>query len=702
MKNRDSSKKSCVLLDHLLQLEIKINQFYMKKALCCLLTFVIIHYTQAQAPKITSFTPTNGTVGTSVTITGTSFNTTPAGNIVFFGATRATVTAATATSLTVTVPTSGTYGAITVLNTGTSLAAYSTQFFNPTFSPNKGSITTADYTAKVDFTTGPAPYLVAIGDLDGDGKPDLAVANSYSNTVSIFRNTSTSGSIAAGSFGAKVDFATGIQPISVTIGDLDGDGKPDLAVANNSSTTVSVFRNTSTSGSIAASSFAAKVDFTTGNNPYSVAIGDLDGDGKPDLAVANFSSNTVSVFRNTSTSGSIAAGSFAAKVDFTAGNNPYSVAIGDLDGDGKPDLAVANGSSNRVSVFRNTSSSGSIGAGSFAVKVDFATGIQPISVTIGDMDGDGKPDLAVANNGSNTVSVLRNTSTSGSIAAGSFGAKVDFTTGTNPISVAIGDLDGDGKPDLAVANYNSNTVSVYRNTSTSGSIAAGSFGAKVDFATGTQPYSVTIGDLDGDGKPDLAVANYSSFTLSVLRNADIVVLPVTLLRYEAKLTSTGTAQLNWSTATETNNSYFEVLRSADGINFTAVGKVTGGGNTTQEKRYNFTDLSPLAGTNYYQLVQYDKDGKKKVLGIRLVKVSHKVGSLIIYPNPSNGVVNLSFEANSFQKLELIDLAGKILLTRAIGRQESTIIFTISNLAAGVYNVKLTGNDKLARKQIVKE
>ena len=427
MKNRDSSKKSCVLLDHLLQLEIKINQFYMKKALCCLLTFVIIHYTQAQAPKITSFTPTNGTVGTSVTITGTSFNTTPAGNIVFFGATRATVTAATATSLTVTVPTSGTYGAITVLNTGTSLAAYSTQFFNPTFSPNKGSITTADYTAKVDFTTGPAPYLVAIGDLDGDGKPDLAVANSYSNTVSIFRNTSTSGSIAAGSFGAKVDFATG-----------------------------------------------------------------------------------------------------------------------------------------------------------------------------------------------------------------------------------------------------------------------------------TQPYSVTIGDLDGDGKPDLAVANYSSFTLSVLRNADIVVLPVTLLRYEAKLTSTGTAQLNWSTATETNNSYFEVLRSADGINFTAVGKVTGGGNTTQEKRYNFTDLSPLAGTNYYQLVQYDKDGKKKVLGIRLVKVSHKVGSLIIYPNPSNGVVNLSFEANSFQKLELIDLAGKILLTRAIGRQERTMSLNISNLAAGIYNVKLTGNGKLARKQIIKE
>jgi 6-phosphogluconolactonase (cycloisomerase 2 family) len=224
------------------------------------------------------------------------------------------------------------------------------------------------------------------------------------------------------------------------------------------------------------------------------------------LAVANSGSNTVSVFRNTSTSGSIVAGSFAAKVDFTTGTQPNSVAIGDLDGNGKPDLAVANVGSASVSVFRNTSTS--IAAGSFAAKVDFATGTSPRSVAIGDLDGNGKPDLAVANVGSASVSVFRNTSTSGSIAAGSFAAKVDFATGTSPRSVAIGDLDGNGKPDLAVANQNSATVSVFRNTSTSGSIAAGSFAAKVDFTTGTFPSSVAIGDLDGDGKPYSAAANF--------------------------------------------------------------------------------------------------------------------------------------------------------------------------------------------------
>jgi DNA-directed RNA polymerase beta subunit len=102
------------------------------------------------------------------------------------------------------------------------------------------------------------------------------------------------------------------------------------------------------------------------------------------------------------------------------------------------------------------------------------------------------------------------------------------------------------------------------------------------------------------------------------------------------------------------------------------------------------------------IVVKHKDGKKKVLGIRLVKVSQKKGTLTIYPNQSNGVFNLSFEANRYHKVELIDLAGKILMTRAIGRQERTMSFNISNLAAGIYNVKLTGNEKVARKQIVKE
>jgi len=459
-------------------------------------------YAIAQVPTITSFSPMSGPIGTSVTITGTNFDTTPANNIVFFGATQATVSAASATELTVTVPTGATYMPITVLVSG--LMAYSLATFVVTF--EGAGINTNSFDAKVDYPTEGEPLSVSISDLDGDGKADLAVVNAGSNTVSVFRNTSPSaGTI---SYAIKADYTTGSSPRSVSIGDLDGDGKADLVVANSTSRSVSVFRNTSPSaGTI---SCADKVDFTTGSDPYSVSIGDLDGDGKADLAVVNLNSNTVSVFRNTSPSpGTI---SFDFKVDFPTGTRPISVSIGDLDGDGKADLAVTNLNSNTVSVFRNTSPSA--GTISYATKVDFPTGSGPFSVSIGDLDGDGKADLAVANQGSNTVSVFRNTSPSpGTI---SYATKVDYPTGSFPLSVSIGDLDGDGKADLAVVNISSNTVSVFRNTSPSpGTI---NYATKVDYPTGNDPQPVSIGDLDGDGKADLAVANIASNTVSVFRN----------------------------------------------------------------------------------------------------------------------------------------------------------------------------------------
>ncbi len=470
-----------------------------------LLLFGFIFSTQfvIAQPTITSFAPTSGKVGDTITINGTNFNATAANNVIFFGATRATVIAAKATNLTVTVPIGATFAPITVLNSATGLSAYSTQFFNSIFSPNKGSFTPNDLAEKTDFATGPEPYLVAIGDIDGDGKPDLAIANyggGSGNTVSVLRNTSSIDSV---SFATKVDFTTGSDPMSVAIGDIDGDGKPDLAIANSASNSVSVLRNTSSIGIV---NFATKLDFTTGIAPVSLSIGDIDGNGKPDLAVVNYSSNVVSVYRNTSNSGNV---SFASKVNFTTGSGPKSVVIGDLDGDKKPDLAVANAKENTISIFRNTGNGGTI---IFDPKVDLGASNGPSTIAIGDLDGDSKSDMAISNDGG-TVSIFRNTGSIGNI---SFATYLDYTTGTSySYDLAIGDLDGDGKPDLAIANFINYNFSVMRNISSRGTI---SFANKIDFTTGDYPKSIAIGDLDGDGKPDLAISIAGDRIVSIFRN----------------------------------------------------------------------------------------------------------------------------------------------------------------------------------------
>lgn len=460
------------------------------------------------SPTVTSFTPASGPVGISITITGTNFGASPADNIVYFGATKATVTAASTTALTVIAPGGATYEPITVTTSG--LTAYAAAPFLETFNGSGDPYTAGSFAARVDFATGIQPCDDYLSDLDGDGKTDIIAVDYNSRVLLVYRNTCTSGNI---SFASKQTFVTNGNPGHIYVGDIDGDGKVDVISANSSPYTVSVFRNTSTSGNI---SFDTKKDFATGTNPGFGAIADIDGDGKPDIITPNNGSNSFSVLRNTSTIGNV---SFENKIDFATGatgGNPYSLAIGDLDGDGKPDVAVAyRGTVKYISVFRNTSSEGVI---SFESKVDCTTGAdEPNGVSIGDLDNDGKSDLIVANFGDNFapgyISIFRNKSTAGTL---SFDAKVNYPTGAAGADrISINDLNGDGKLDITCNNYWSNVISVFRNMSTIGTI---SFDQSVLYATNNGPTHPVTGDLDGDGKNDIAIANVFSGQISVFRN----------------------------------------------------------------------------------------------------------------------------------------------------------------------------------------
>jgi uncharacterized protein YjdB len=530
-----------------------------------------------ERPVIYSISPNPGIPGNTVTVTGANFNTTPSNNILFFGATQAVVSAATNGTITATIPTGATHTSATLLNTAFARMASSPVPFLPTF--NNGSYVqgVTNFAPKVSYTSADAPTSPVIADIDLDGKPDMIVANRNANSISVFRNTSTTGLIATGSFAAKVDFATGSQPTSIAIADIDLDGKPDILVTNQGANSLSILRNTATSGSVNSGSLALKVDFTTGDSPAGLAVGDVDGDGKPDIAVANNNANTISVFRNTAAPGTISTASLAAKTDFTAGSNPVSITFADFDADGKADIAVANSADNSLSVFRNTSIAGNITTSAFTPRTDFPTGIEPSSIVAIDIDNDGKPDLVAANRNANTISVIRNTAASGIINSSSFAAKVDFATGSKPQgNIGTGDLDGDGKPDLAIANFDGNTVTVLRNTGTAGVINAGSLAPKVDFVTELSTNGVAIGDLDNDNLPELATTNTGNNKIAVLKNNPLLPIAgtISVCQGQTGTLTNGTPNGLWSSA----NTAIATVGTVTGI-------VTGIGAGTVQIRY---------------------------------------------------------------------------------------------------------------------
>ncbi len=360
------------------------------------------------------------------------------------------------------------------------------------------------------FGAGSNPWRAISTDLNGDGMPDLVVANWTDGTVSVLMNTAAPGDSSA-RYATQQTFPVGAGPTYIVAADVNGDGKPDLIVTNSMDKTVSVLINTTPTGS-ATPSFAPQLVYPVGTYAESVAVADINGDGLPDLVVANYGDYTLSVLVNTTTGSTV---SFADQQVIPAIGGPFCVRVVDLNGDGSPDVVVTEYDTNAVSVLLNTTPAGSSTV-SFANQVDFPTGTLPNSLFITDLNGDGLLDIAVANEGDGTVSVLLN-NTDPSTGIVSFASQQTFAVGNTPERIMAGDLDGDGLPDLVVANYSDNTVSVLINGTATDSSTA-SFAPQQTFAVGAQPISVVLGDENGDGKRDIVVANSGDNTVSVLLN----------------------------------------------------------------------------------------------------------------------------------------------------------------------------------------
>lgn len=454
-------------------------------------------FSYTQALGSITITPLAGPVGTTVTITGSNFNPSPAANTVYFGLVKAPVTAASPTSLTVTVPVATTYSPVSVTTNG--LTSWTDKPFLLTF-PGGGSISTNSFGPDIDFS-----YLVpssdvsgfAVGDIDGDGKPDMVEAEGIIGGINVVRNTGSPGTI---SFAVQTGFLSSYTAGQLALTDIDGDGRPELLALING--TIYVFANQSTPGNIA---FGPPTVIALSGGTLAYGIGDIDGDGRLDLIISSGYFQTLSVLLNSSSPGSF---SFTAPVPtgIPAGG-PEAVA--DLDGDGKPDLVVMHATSDSLAVVRNTSTVGNV---SFSYVVDLPANL-PTGIFVGDVDGDGRPDIEISNS-PNTVSVFRNT-TAGGI---SFAPRVDLSAGNNPGGISLSDMDGDGKPDMVVTNYSDTTVSVFKNESTPGTVA---FSNYINYSIGYRggnSSAVVLFDMDGDGKNDIGAVNTSQFDFHTLRN----------------------------------------------------------------------------------------------------------------------------------------------------------------------------------------
>ena len=336
------------------------------------------------------------------------------------------------------------------------------------------------FQSAVNYSVGVNPQMLAVADVNNDGAPDLIVANECAEEACDTSSVSVLLGNGDGTFRMPISFEVGCYAAFVAVGDFNRDGWPDLAIVNQQEGKVSILLGTGDTTLFGSPSF-----YPVGSLPEGIAIGDFNQDGRLDLAVSNSGDGTVSLLFGNGD------GTFQSQqiVSLPSSVSPYWLASADLRNIGTVDLVVPDvGSSNKVYVLLGN------GDGSFQPAVEYPVDVAPDGVSIGDINGDGILDLVVPNTGGEQVSVLLGDGT------GAFAPKTDYTVGTNPTFVALADFNGDGQADIATSDSESSTATILLQAHTEKAIAT----AVAVFPAGTHN---VLASYPGDANHKASVSN---------------------------------------------------------------------------------------------------------------------------------------------------------------------------------------------------